>query len=147
MRLRLLLAIASVCTPTLALAQSAGSPVTPQGYTYDPHGRRDPFVSLLRRGTDVTTSTAGPRLPGLSGLGTDEISLRGTVRSRDGFVAMVEGADKRTYIVRGGDRLRDGSVKNISADTLIVVQRVHDPLSPNAAREVRKSLRQVEEAR
>src|SRR5262245_60787992 len=41
-------------------------PPEPQGYTYDPQGRRDPFVSLLRRGGDVPRASGGTRPNGLA---------------------------------------------------------------------------------
>ena len=34
-----------------AAAGQPSDPVTPQGFTYAPEGRRDPFVSLVRRGS------------------------------------------------------------------------------------------------
>ena len=56
--------------------------VEPQGFTYNPDGRRDPFVSLLRRGADSAAAAAIARPAGLAGLGTAEVSLRGTITSR-----------------------------------------------------------------
>ena len=126
-------------------AQTTG--VAPQGYDYDAQGRRDPFVSLIRRGADVQGSAPPARPPGLAGLSTGEVSLRGVVKARDGFVAMLQGADTKTYLVRVGDRLLDGTVRTITADSLVILQRVNDPLSDDTVREVRKVLRQAEEAK
>lgn len=122
------------------------SPLEPQGYDYDAAGRRDPFISLVRRGSDVPGSTPGVRPAGLAGLSTSEVSLRGTIKGRDGFVAMVQGADNKTYLVRSGDRLLDGTVRTITADSLVILQRVNDPLTLETEREVRKVIRQTEEA-
>ena len=124
---------------------SGQGPIEPPGYTYNPDGRRDPFVSLLRRGT--TTTRGGPntaRPAGLGGLETAEITLRGTVRSREGFVAILQGSDQKTYIVRAGDRLFDGTVRTISQNDMVILQQVNDPLSLEKQREVRKVLRQAE---
>lgn len=121
--------------------------IEPQGYTYDPQGRRDPFVSLVRRGADAAAAPAGARPPGLAGLTAAEVSFRGTLKGRDGFVAMVEGVDKKTYLARAGDKLLDGTVRTITADTMVILQRVNDPLSLETEREVRKVLRQTEEAK
>jgi hypothetical protein len=121
--------------------------IEPRGYDYDAEGRRDPFVSLIRRGTDVQGSAPAARPAGLAGLSTSEVSLRGTVKARDGFVAMLQGADNKTYLVRVGDRLLDGTVRTITANALMIEQKVNDPLSDNAVREVRKVLRQAEEAK
>ena len=112
------------------------------GFAYDSEGRRDPFVSLLGRGT--RGGTVGGRPAGLAGLEVAEVTLRGTMRSRDGFVAILQGADQKTYIVRAGDKLLDGAVRTISQNDMVFVQQVNDPLSLDKEREVRKVLRQVE---
>jgi type IV pilus assembly protein PilP len=116
----------------------------PQGFTYNPEGRRDPFVSLLRRGVD---SAQTRRVAGLSGLGTAEVSLRGVVLSQGAFVGIVQGVDSKTYIVRTGDKLSDGSVRLITADSMVILQQVNDPLSLEKVHEVRKVLRQTEEGK
>ncbi len=121
--------------------------IEPQGYTYNPQGRRDPFVSLVRRGAEAAGSAPTTRPPGLAGLATSEVSLRGTLKGRDGFVAMLLGVDNKTYLARVGDRLLDGTIRSITADALVILQRVKDPLSLDAEREVRKVLRQTEEAK
>jgi Tfp pilus assembly protein PilP len=117
----------------------------PQGYTYNPEGRRDPFVSLLRRGAETTPT--GKRAAGLAGLATAEVSLRGTLKSQSGFVGIVQGVDSKTYIVRAGDKLSDGSVRTITADSMVILQQVNDPLSLEKEHEVRKLLRQTVEAK
>jgi type IV pilus assembly protein PilP len=129
-----------------APAEKAQAAVEPQGYTYNPEGRRDPFVTLVRRGTDARAQS-GPKVAGLAGLGTGEVSLRGTLTSRGAFVGILQGVDSKTYIVRAGDRLLDGTIRSISADSLVILQQVNDPLSLEKQREVRKLLRQTEEAK
>src|SRR5689334_8535 len=50
-------------TPPAAEASTGAeknSTAEPQGFTYSPEGRRDPFVSLLRRGVDSRSS--GPKM-------------------------------------------------------------------------------------
>ena len=118
--------------------------IDPPGFTYAPEGRRDPFVSLVRRGSDTRGGTIGARPAGLAGLSVAEVTLRGTVRSGEGFVAILQGADQRTYIVRAGDKLFDGTIRAISQTDLVIVQQVNDPLSLEKQREVRKVLRQAE---
>jgi Tfp pilus assembly protein PilP len=118
--------------------------IEPPGFAYVPEGRRDPFISLLRRGSDSRAAASGSRPSGLGGLGAEEITLRGTVRSRDGFVGILQGADQKTYIVRAGDKLFDGTIRTITQNDLVIVQQVNDPLSLEKQREVRKVLRQVE---
>jgi Tfp pilus assembly protein PilP len=118
--------------------------IEPPGFAYVPEGRRDPFISLLRRGSDSRAAASGTRPSGLGGLGADEITLRGTLRSREGFVGILQGADRKTYIVRAGDRLFDGTIRTITQNDLVIVQQVNDPLSLEKQREVRKVLRQIE---
>ena len=128
-----------------APVEKAESAVEPQGFTYNPEGRRDPFVSLLLRGTD--SRNAGARIAGLGGLGTSEVSLRGTLASQGAFVGILQGVDAKNYIVRVGDKLSDGTIRSITADSMVILQQVNDPLSLEKQREVRKLLRQTEEAK
>ena len=123
----------------------AASAVEPQGFTYNPDGRRDPFVSLLRRGLD--SRNTGPKMAGLGGLGTSEVSLRGVLTSEGDFVGILHGVDSKNYIVRVGDKLSDGTIRSISKDSMVILQQVNDPLSLEKEREVRKLLRQTEEAK
>jgi Tfp pilus assembly protein PilP len=117
------------------------------GYSYVPAGRRDPFVSLLSRGQDNTSAPSGNPGRGLAGLRTAEVTLRGTLESRGGYVGLVRGADTRTYVVRAGDRLADGTVQAITPDAMVILQQVNDPLARERQREVRKVLRTSDEAR
>ena len=116
----------------------------PQGYTYKAEGRRDPFVTLVKRGSDASLTTAAARSAGLAGLGTGEVSLRGTMLSQGTYVGMLLGSDERTYIVRPGDKLADGTIRAITADELVILQQVKDPLAVQKQREVRKPLRQMD---
>ena len=136
---------APAAKPPPTPAEKAQSAVEPQGFTYNPEGRRDPFVSLLLRGTD--NRNAGTKIAGLGGLGTSEVSLRGTVASQGAFVGILQGVDAKNYIVRVGDKLSDGTIRSITADSMVILQQVNDPLSLEKQREVRKLLRQTEEAK
>ena len=132
-----------VATPADAAASPA---LQAHGFTYNPEGRRDPFVNLLRRGTGVDI-VSGPRPGGLKGLGAGEVTLKGTMASQGAYVAILQGSDSRTYVVRQGEKLFDGTVRSITADSLVILQQVNDPLSKETQREVRKVLRQTEEAK
>jgi Tfp pilus assembly protein PilP len=120
---------------------TAPKPVTPEGYVYDPAGRRDPFTNLLGGGNGpMSRKGEGP-----SGIAVSEISVRGVMQSRSGLIAMVQGPDNKTYIVHQGDKLLDGSIKTITAQGLIIEQDVNDPLSVVKQREVRRLLRGLED--
>lgn len=148
---RLLACAACVCVALPALAQQAPAtpqpPATPQAkgpaaaapYSYDPQGRRDPFVSLLARGTDPLSPNSRPK--GVAGVLISEVTVKGIVRDRSGFIAMIQGTDAKTFIIRPGERLFDGTVKAISADTVVFSQDVNDPLSMVKQKEVRKTVR------
>jgi Tfp pilus assembly protein PilP len=138
--------------PAPAAAPPANAPASPaleaRGFTYSPEGRRDPFVNLLRRGSGVDlAANTGPRPVGLKGLGAGEVTLKGTMASKGAYVAILQGADSRTYVVRQGEKLFDGTVRSITADSMVILQQVNDPLSKETQREVRKVLRQTEEAK
>jgi hypothetical protein len=132
-------------TPAPAASAQPGSgpsgavPPSVAAYTYRAEGRRDPFVSLVGRGNE--TMPAGSRPVGVAGLLINEISVKGIVRAGSGFIAMVQGADNRAYVVRAGDRLMDGAVKAIVQDAVVFSQDVNDPLSLVKHKEIRKNLR------
>ena len=130
-------------------AQPAPQPLPPvDSFTYNPEGRRDPFVSLLAAKTGERRSGhTGPEGLGLAGLGTDEISVRGVLQSAGGYVAMVQGPDNKTYLVRQNDKLFDGVIKAITAQGLVILQDVNDPLSLVKQEEVRKMLHGNEEGK
>jgi|SRR6188508_1875044 len=116
-----------------------------QGYTYNPQGRRDPFLPLLRNGGKSTnTTTAAGRAAGLAGLGVADVSLRGVLMSQGGYVGMLQGSDDKTYIVRTGDKLADGTIRAITGQMMLIQQQINDPLSRQKEREVRKMLRRMD---
>jgi type IV pilus assembly protein PilP len=128
-----------------AAPQAEAAPKPPENYTYDPAGRRDPFINLLGTGTDARpTSKKGE---GPAGMTVAEISVRGVMQSRNGLIAMVQGPDNKTYIVHPGDKLLDGAVKSITPQGLVIEQAVNDPLSVVKQREVRKLLRGLEDVK
>jgi Tfp pilus assembly protein PilP len=125
-------------------AKDATPPTAPQGFTYKAEGRRDPFVTLIKRGSDVAGTTAAARAAGLAGLNTSEVTLRGILASQGTYVAMLHGSDEKTYIVRTGDKLADGTISSITADAMVIQQRLRDSLGQAKEREVRKLLRHVD---
>ena len=57
---------------------------------------------------------------------------------------MLQAPDNKTYTVRVGDKLLDGTVKSINQEKVIFSQDVNDPLSLVKQREVPKPVRQAE---
>ena len=134
--------------PIAAAAAPAGGPAAPAAaapYSYDPQGRRDPFVSLLARGSDPGSAASRP--PGLPGLLVSEVAVKGIMRDRSGLIAMVQGPGTKTYIVRPGEKLMDGSIKAVTSDGVVFAQDVNDPLSMVKQKEVRKTVRSADGGR
>lgn len=73
--------------------------------TYDPKGRRDPFVSLATAEGAKSLSVAAVRLVGI-------------VHGRQGRLALVEAPDGLGYILKTGDQVGDGRVVDIGRDSL-----------------------------
>jgi hypothetical protein len=86
-------------------------------------------------------------MDGAEGLALAEVAVRGVLQSRGALVAIVEGPDGKTHLVRARDRLRDGVIKAVIPDGLVVIQDVVDPLSVVKQREVRRLLRSREDAK
>jgi Tfp pilus assembly protein PilP len=129
-------------TPVPATPPAEAGPVPPPNYLYNADGRRDPFMSLVNRGAESRPGTdRGARPEGLPGLMVEEVSVRGIVQTRAGWVAMVAAPTGKTYTLRSGDRLMDGRVRTINQQAVVLLQDVNDPLSLEKQREVRKYLR------
>ena len=135
---------AADATVTAPAPAAAPAPVRGgRGYTYDSAGRRDPFAPL----DQASDPRANGKTNGLAGLMINEATVKGVVKSRGRMLAMVQAPDNKTYIVRASDRLLDGEVRAVTAEAVVFVQNVNDPLSPVRQREIRKPLRIVEEGK
>jgi Tfp pilus assembly protein PilP len=110
---------------------------TPSVYTYEVGGRRDPFRSLLVRNPSDKDRV---RPPGLAGVMVDELELQGTIKVKQGWVAMMRGPDNKSHLVRKGTTLFDGEVIDVSASEVTFRQNVNDPTNPKPFREVVKAL-------
>ena len=129
-------------SPTPARPGQEAPPTPPPNYTYEPDSRRDPFLSLVNRGSDTgQIAPRGSRPEGLPGILVDEVVVRGVLQTTDGWIAMIGLPSGRSHTVRPGDRLMDGSVHAITAQAVVFMQDVNNPLSLEKQREVRKFLR------
>jgi type IV pilus assembly protein PilP len=118
--------------------------VPPGAYTYNPQGRRDPFVSLLK---PVGPAAPGERPHGMEGFLIQEVALKGIVKSEGSFIAMLQGTDGKSYFCKVGQRLFDGQIVAMDKETVTFRQDVTDPLSSVKTRELKKTLYPSEEAR
>ena len=60
---------------------------------------------------------------------------------------MVQGTAPKTFTIRPGDKLMDGTVKAITADSVVFSEDVNDPLSMVKQKEVRKTVRPADGGR
>jgi Tfp pilus assembly protein PilP len=99
--------------------------------------RRDPFESLLGR----QSSKAPANLPpGKLGLQVSTLRLDGIVRAPNGMIAVVSNPQSRTYFLREGDRLYDGSVEKISMDGVSFHEEGKDAFGKPVERQVNKRI-------
>jgi len=99
--------------------------------------RRDPFESLVGRQNKGGT----PNLPpGKLGLQVSTLRLDGIVRSPNGMIAVVSNPQSRTYFLREGDRLYDGSVEKISMDSVSFHEEGKDAFGKPVERQVNKRI-------
>ena len=91
-------------------------------------------------------ATPRPTVAGIAGIRVDDVSVRGIMQSRERLVAMVQGPDKRTYLIHQGDKLADGMVKSITPVRSWCWFRMSAIRSRRKRqREVRKPLRSIED--
>ena len=139
-------AIAAACVVTTFHSELAAPPAAARReWTYDPQGRRDPFVGP-RPGADGSRG-AVDRPRGLAGVRVAELTLRGLVFAGGRHLGVLEAPGGRTYIVRGAERLLDGVVQAVTHEAVVFEEAARDASSGGAGRKVRKVLASAQEAR
>lgn len=112
--------------------------VTPSAPKLPNPGKRDPFLSPLAaaaaRGPIASCSTGKHCLP------VDQLALKGIVQTKEGNIAMVENASKRSYYLHENDALFDGSVVKITGDSVTFRQDSSDVLGRPVSKEVVKKV-------
>lgn len=111
-------------------------------YTYDPGGRRDPFVSLL---TGIKSGKQGVPKGAIT---VEDAKVVGITRNKTGFVAILVGTDNKARFMKVGDKLFDGEILNIEADKVTFRQDLKEdnPAAPGLrSKEVVKRLYPVQE--
>lgn len=114
------------------------NPLTiPEGYRYDPSGRRDPFVNPVPPQVVQNARPSAPpaRPPGLPGVLLNEAELTAIVRAADPNVSVVviQAPGDRVFVAHRGDQLYDVVIREIrSADVVFEVKPLEgdDPLAP-----------------
>lgn len=111
-------------------------------YSYDPAGRRDPFVSLL--GGIKAKAPITPK----GALSVTDARVVGITRGKDGYVAIIMGSDKKARFMKTGDKLYDGEIISIEAEKVVFRQDLTEdnPTAPGLkSKEVTKRLHPVQE--
>jgi type IV pilus assembly protein PilP len=101
--------------------------------------RRDPFESLTAR-QDAAAKAAAILPPGKAGLQVATLRLDGIVRAPNGMIAVVTNPQSRTYFLREGDQLYDGSVEKIAMDSVSFHELGKDAFGKPVERQVNKRI-------
>lgn len=101
--------------------------------------RRDPFESLTSR-QEQAAKTAANLPPGKAGLQVATLRLDGIVRAPNGMIAVVTNPQARTYFLREGDQLYDGSVEKIAMDSVSFHELGKDAFGKPVERQVNKRI-------
>jgi len=119
----------------------------PQGYHYDAHGRRDPFLNPVPKPLVASTAVLEPpRPPGLKGALVSEVKLMGVWVSADPAstraILQVPGM-KAPVLAMRGDALFDAVIRDIRQDMVIftAVAAPGKTLSPTEPKTILKQLR------
>ena len=111
----------------------------PASATYNSHGARDPFVTLIQ------PRRSAPNVPRIGGTGlqsfyVDDVLVTGIIRKGDERMAILQNVDRQSYVAKIKDRLADAVVKTIDAQSVTFVEVAGPGGRP---REVRKLLNEV----
>jgi hypothetical protein len=115
----------------------------PEGYRYDPAGRRDPFVDP-QPPPPVVFVDPGPVIPdarpqGLPGVLLNEAQLMGVVSSSDARmnVVLIQAPGDRTFVARPGDELFDVIITEIRSNSVVFeVKPLEGSTEPDEREEV-----------
>jgi hypothetical protein len=137
--------VASGTLGALAVAQQQTPSSAPESRS-DARGlpsrvRRDPFVrpAVAADAMPAEPAAASVQTPdGLAGLSENQITVRGVLIVDGQRVALAQGPDRRHYVIRPGDRLRDGVVQAVLPGGLVVVSNLPDSDRDGAPRTPRK---------
>jgi hypothetical protein len=77
----------------------------------------------------------------------DDTTVTGIIRGSDGFHALLQARDKRTFIARNGEKLLDAVVKTVTPDAIVFSRTRDERLRANYQQDVVKKLRPAEGGR
>jgi Tfp pilus assembly protein PilP len=122
---------------------TAPPPTSAGAGTYESLGRRDPFVTLVAPRRAAANAVTVPRSSnGLGSFLLADITVTGLVRHGREMTAIIQGADKMSYVAKAGSKLADAVIKSIDKQGVVFVD-VPRPGTGARPQETRKLLRQV----
>jgi hypothetical protein len=124
-------------TPAAKDAKPAGN-VTKTTKPELPHGRRDPFITLVGKQTGGGPAVNLP--PGKGGLQVSTLILQGIVSGPNGMIAVVANPQRSVYFLRVGDELFDGRVDKIEIGSVQFHEVGKDAFGKPIEREVTRKL-------
>ena len=124
-------------TPPAKDAKHAGE-VTKTTKPELPHGRRDPFITLVGKQTGAGPAVNLP--PGKGGLQVSTLILQGIVSGPNGMIAVVANPQRSVYFLRVGDELFDGRVDKIEIGSVQFHEIGKDAFGKPIEREVTRKL-------
>jgi hypothetical protein len=115
------------------------------GVKYNSGNHSDPFLNpnLLKKNLENQNEEEprGQAPPGIAGMWIAQVKLLGTVYGEGTPTAIFLGTDQRSYFLQESDRLFDGYVKTIDADSVILVRETRFRSGKILTQEVTKRLR------
>jgi hypothetical protein len=121
------------------LANPISKAIAKPAAVHESTSRRDPFSALVggpAAGGGVPTNLP----PGKAGLVISRVRIDGIVKGPGGMIAVVTNGQERTYFLREGDQLYDGSVTHITMTDVAFHETGKDPFGKPVEREVSKPL-------
>jgi hypothetical protein len=138
-------------------AKAAESPIKFEGISYVSGNRRDPFVKPKPiHKTEETKATKTPKAskepvdeeiprgvppPGIAGASIAQAVLEGISISAGRRIAVLRGAESRSYFLKEGDRLFDGYIKSILDDSITFVRETKMKSGKTLTQDITKRLR------
>jgi Tfp pilus assembly protein PilP len=144
--LAVMAALPSVATAQIQVGTKVGTappPTSAGAGSYESLGRRDPFVGLIAPRRAVGNAVAVPRSStGLGSFLLADVTVTGLVRYGKDMTAILQGADKMSYVAKPGSKLADAVIKSIDKQGVVFVD-IPQPGTGAKPQETRKLLRQV----
>jgi hypothetical protein len=130
--------------------KAAESPIKYESISYISGNRRDPFYKPRAYQKIVATKAPvpvdeeiprGTPPPGIAGTLIAQAALEGISASKDRRIAVLRGAESRSYFLKEGDRLFDGYLKSILDDSIIFVRETKMKSGKILTQDITKRLR------